>query len=160
MNATLVDGMQVQIDEAGVEDIEAVIEFTIGLSPESRHDRYFAGPSTEALAKEVRREMSDERNISLVARSPADGRIVGHALAAYIDPDRAELAFAVADDVQHHGLGKKLLEAIVETLRSRGVHHFEATVLAENRAMRALFAAAGFKLTASAGSVQANLDEL
>jgi GNAT superfamily N-acetyltransferase len=156
---TLLDGTLVEFDEAGPDDVEAVVAFTLTLSKESRHLRFFAGSRSEVVECEIRRELLDERNVSVVARAPGDGRVVGHALGARFAEDHAELAFAVADDLQHHGLGTLLLHAVMHELRMRGVKHFRALTLAENRAMRGVFAGAGFKLHAQTGAVDASLDE-
>jgi GNAT superfamily N-acetyltransferase len=57
---------------------------------------------------------------------------------------RAEVAFVVAGDFQHHGLGSVLLERLVETARLAGIGEFCASVLAENATMLAVFHGAGF----------------
>jgi len=59
-------------------------------------------------------------------------------------PCRAEVAFVVADEFQHHGLGPMLLERLVETARLAGVGELCASVLAENATMLAVFHWAGF----------------
>jgi GNAT superfamily N-acetyltransferase len=60
-------------------------------------------------------------------------------------PCRAEVAFVVADEFQHHGLGPMLLERLVETAKLVGIGEFCASVLAENAAMLAVFHCAGFQ---------------
>lgn len=62
-------------------------------------------------------------------------------------PCRAEVAFVVADDFQHHGLGSMLLERLVLAARRCGIAEFKASVLAENSAMLAVFRGAGFPMT-------------
>jgi GNAT superfamily N-acetyltransferase len=57
---------------------------------------------------------------------------------------RAEVAFVVADDFQHHGLGSMLLARLVETARLAGIGELCASVLAENATMLAVFHGAGF----------------
>jgi GNAT superfamily N-acetyltransferase len=59
-------------------------------------------------------------------------------------PCRAEVAFVVADDFQHHGLGPMLLERLVETAKLASIGEFCASVLAENATMLAVFHGAGF----------------
>ena len=48
-------------------------------------------------------------------------------------PCRAEVAFVVADQFQHHGLGPMLLERLVESAKLASIGEFCASVLAENR---------------------------
>jgi GNAT superfamily N-acetyltransferase len=59
-------------------------------------------------------------------------------------PCRAEVAFVVADEFQHQGLGPMLLERLVETARLASIGEFCASVLAENATMLAVFHCAGF----------------
>jgi GNAT superfamily N-acetyltransferase len=59
-------------------------------------------------------------------------------------PCRAEVAFVVTDDFQHHGLGPMLLARLVETAKLASIGEFRASVLAENASMLAVFHCAGF----------------
>jgi GNAT superfamily N-acetyltransferase len=61
----------------------------------------------------------------------------------------AEVAFVVADEFQHHGLGSLLLERLAETAKRAGIGEFKASVLAENSTMLAVFHGAGFPMTQS-----------
>ncbi|HEV7200398.1 MAG TPA: GNAT family N-acetyltransferase [Candidatus Limnocylindria bacterium] len=68
-----------------------------------------------------------------------EGRIVGHLV---LEPMRAgaeEVAVAVADDLQHHGVGSLLMAAAVASARLRGVRHLQAWIRPDNEAMRRLF---------------------
>jgi GNAT superfamily N-acetyltransferase len=60
---------------------------------------------------------------------------------------RAEVAFVVADEFQHHGLGPMLLDRLVATARPAGIGELCASVLVENAAMLAVFHCAGFPYT-------------
>jgi GNAT superfamily N-acetyltransferase len=62
-------------------------------------------------------------------------------------PCRAEVAFVVADQFQHHGLGPMLLERLVGTAKLAGIGEFCASVLADNVTMLAVFHCAGFPYT-------------
>ena len=59
----------------------------------------------------------------------------------------AEVAFVVADEYQHHGIGSLLLDELVRAGRQRGVEIFKAETLAENSAMLDVFRHAGFPVT-------------
>jgi GNAT superfamily N-acetyltransferase len=54
------------------------------------------------------------------------------------------VAFVVADEFQHHGLGPMLLERLVETAKLASIGELCASVLAENATMLAVFHSAGF----------------
>lgn len=74
---------------------------------------------------------------ALVAADPAEER--GFGVARYIrsadDPDRAEFAVAVVDDMQGSGLAALLLDRLARSARRAGITHFEAHVLPSNRRM-------------------------
>jgi GNAT superfamily N-acetyltransferase len=59
----------------------------------------------------------------------------------------AEVAFVVADEFQHHGLGTMLLRRLVENARHAQISELKASVLAENTAMLTVFRGAGFPTT-------------
>lgn len=67
------------------------------------------------------------------------------------DPSTVEVAFAVADDLQGHGIGARLLERLAALAASVGVERFVAEVLPQNRAMLRVFADAGFDVTRELG---------
>jgi RimJ/RimL family protein N-acetyltransferase len=56
------------------------------------------------------------------------------------DEEVAEIAFVVADDLQHQGLGTALAGALADAARERGVRRFVATVLPNNLAAHRVFA--------------------
>ena len=59
----------------------------------------------------------------------------------------AEVAFVVADEYQHHGIGSLLLDELARAGWQRGVEAFKADTLAENSAMLDVFRHAGFPVT-------------
>ena len=59
------------------------------------------------------------------------------------DPVAAEAAFAVADTLQGHGIGTRLLERLAALAADQGIERFLAEVLPDNRAMLGVFAGAG-----------------
>jgi acetyl coenzyme A synthetase (ADP forming)-like protein len=60
--------------------------------------------------------------------------------------DRAEAAFAVADDRREQGLGTLMLGELAQIASSRGVRVFEAVVLPENHQMLSVFRESGFPI--------------
>jgi GNAT superfamily N-acetyltransferase len=76
-----------------------------------------------------------ERAGGLIAVGRFD-RIVG-------TPD-AEVAFVVADDHQHHGLGSLLLDELARAATARGIKTFLAETLCDNKAMLDVFHHSGF----------------
>ena len=60
------------------------------------------------------------------------------------DPARAEVSFAVADELQGRGIGTRLLEQLAAIAGSHGIGRFVAVVLPENVRMLGVFRDAGF----------------
>jgi acetate---CoA ligase (ADP-forming) len=74
-----------------------------------------------------------------------DGRVV--AVASYDglrEPGAAEVSFAVADDLQRHGIGTRMLEQLTAIGAERRIHRFDAEVMPDNYPMLGVFAHAGF----------------
>jgi GNAT superfamily N-acetyltransferase len=59
----------------------------------------------------------------------------------------AEVAFVVADDYQHHGIGTLLFDELARAARQRGIESFRADTLAENHSMLDVFHHSGFPVT-------------
>lgn len=128
-------------------DAPGLADFYARLSPESRRRR-FLGPAVVDDALIAR--FTDEPDGGLVAvlsePGPRDGEIVGHASVQADGADRAELAFAVADELQGRGLGRILVEMAAELARRRGFREATASLLADNAPMRRLLHGAGAEI--------------
>lgn len=84
-----------------------------------------------------------ERRLALVAEAegPDGPRLLGVARYEPTDTDGvAEVALVIEDSWHGQGLGRRLLEALVDAAQARGIHRFCADVLTENRRMLALLA--------------------
>ncbi len=63
------------------------------------------------------------------------------------ESDVAEVAFVVADDYQHHGIGSLLLDELASAASERGIRAFAAETLHENHPMLDVFFHSGFDVT-------------
>jgi hypothetical protein len=112
------------------EDAAAVQVFFKDLSPESIALRFFS--SFPDLDRAVRWATEvDQHRYGLIATSCTDGRVVAHA-GWEREPDRpgrAEVAFAIADAMQHNGLGTILLGQLIEAADQAGVAVLSAEML-------------------------------
>ena len=145
IDVVLRDGSTVCLRRADQQDVEALLQFLRSLSPQSLYYRFLGHPSLSA--SRVLDLTVAKGCAALVAES--EGRIVAFA-GFYRDPlaaDRAEVAFAVSDAVQGHGLGTRLLERLADIARDEGIRAFDAYVLGENRQMLDVFRDSGFALT-------------
>jgi GNAT superfamily N-acetyltransferase len=61
----------------------------------------------------------------------------------------AEVAFVVADELQHHGIGALLLDELARAAWQRRITSFRAETLCENRTMLDVFHHSGFPATSS-----------
>jgi acyl-CoA synthetase (NDP forming) len=76
------------------------------------------------------------------------------------EPTAAEVAFAVADEMQGRGLATRMLEQLAEIAAERGITRFDAEVMAGNRRMLGVFAGAGYdtQRRSELGEITVSLD--
>lgn len=111
------------------------------LSPGTVRRRFFSA-HPHLTPDELRRFTDvDHLDREALVAIDADGELAGVARFDRLAPHAttAEVAFVVADDWQHHGLGSRLFALLADRARSLGVERFVAETLIENRAMRAVF---------------------
>src|SRR6185295_209454 len=91
-----------------------------------------------------------DRAMAIVAFTQDEREILGVARIA-ADPDnaRAEFAVSVRSDLKGHGLGRLLMQRIIEIARARGIACIEGEILRENVGMQALAKELGFAFVAS-----------
>lgn len=139
-------------------DAAGLSDFYARLSPESMRRRFLscAQRSCDDLA---RRFAAGDGFVAVLAeRGPNDGAIVAHASLHPDEDGGAEIAFAVADELQGRGIGRALVAAVVGHARRAGIHRLTATMLAENASMRRLLRDAGCRVTADA--IDAGVEEI
>jgi RimJ/RimL family protein N-acetyltransferase len=118
-----------------------------GMEHLSEHSAYqrFLVPKRSLTASELRylTEVDFRDHVAFVAVRPEEPDVlvgVGRWVRLASDPEVAEIAFVVGDDLQHRGLGTALAEALADSARERGVRRFVATMLPDNLAAHRLFA--------------------
>lgn len=138
---TLADGTEVELRLVRPDDAELLREGFERLSKDSRIRR-FHGPKPRLSEHEVHylTAVDGEQHLALGAvRQGPEGREQGLGIARFIrlarDSEVAEVAITVADEAQAKGLGRVLLERLVEAARERGVERFECRILPGNAAM-------------------------
>jgi acetate---CoA ligase (ADP-forming) len=138
------DGTTVQIRPLRRSDERALADFLAGLSLRSLSFRFFsAGVSPDVAA----RRAVDLRYPDSFALVAVQGdRVVGHAMYAHGRADAAEVAFAVADELQGHGIGTILLGEISAVAAANGFSTLIAEVMPENHRMLDVFADSGLPL--------------
>jgi len=148
VDTTMLDGSAVRIRAIRPDDQERLHDHFRGLSEQSVYFR-FMGIRRDLSPDDLKRftELDFKNHVGLVATTTENARerIIG--VGRYIvgtDPRRAEVAFAVRDEFQGHGIGTLLLEHLSLIADAKGVAEFEADVLGENRQMLEMFAHSGF----------------
>jgi len=143
------DGSTVCLRQAQSADVAALLQFLQSLSPQSLYYRFHGHPTLNESRVRALVGLDGSPATTLVAESA--GRIV--AFAGYHRepnaPDRAEVAFAVSDAIQGHGIGTRLLEHLAKLARQVGIKTFDAYVLGDNRRMLDVFRNSGLAETVS-----------
>lgn len=136
-------------------DRDALVAFYAGLSPEARRRRFLSAGAAPDVGP-----LADADGIVGVLREPGprDGALVAH---ASIQPDGtggAEVAFAVADDLQGRGIGRALVRLALDRARALGLRRADAVLLADNTPMRHLLRRAGAPVRADV--IDAGVEEI
>ncbi len=160
------DGTHFSVLPIRPDDEPLMVDFHRHLSDETVYRRYFALQRLDvrvAHERLLKRCLIDYHNEMALVATYLDksGQQLLAAVARLVkikDSNRAEVAFVVADQHQHHGLGTYLLDCIIEIARRERVGELEAIMLADNLSMKDLFCRAGFQfLLPQGGEVTAHL---
>jgi acetyl coenzyme A synthetase (ADP forming)-like protein len=146
-DVVLRDGSTLHLRPVRPDDADGIRAFFAGLSSESLYYRFFTVRRLDAGTIAAFADVDYAARFALVGE--CRGRIV--ALASYHrdehHPDRAEVAFAIADELQGRGVGTRFLERLADIARERGIASFDAYVLGENHRMMQVFLDSGFSVT-------------
>jgi acetyl coenzyme A synthetase (ADP forming)-like protein len=145
-DVALRDGSTVHVRPITTTDEDGLRQFFVSLSPEARTLRFFSGGVNLAAAASRDSQVDYVDTFGLVATTGHDGRIVGHASYAIVEPGRAEVAFTIADDYQGRGLGTLFLGQLAEAATANGISQFCAVVLPSNYHMLKVFHDSGFPI--------------
>jgi acetyltransferase len=144
----LADGTDVVIRPIRPEDVWLVQDFVKNLSEESRYFRFMK--SVEQLSETllVRFTQIDySREMALIAVRTENDKEIELGVTRYaINPDgeSCEFALVVADSMRGTGLGQKLITALMDIARSKGLKKIEGEVLKNNANMLKLMKRLGF----------------
>jgi acetyl coenzyme A synthetase (ADP forming)-like protein len=145
IDVILRDGSTLRLRAPGADDAAALETFFSDLSERSFYLRFHGVRHIDHGLVEHFLE-PDWRDRGVLIGVAAE-RIV--AVAEFMrlrDETSAEVAFAVADELQGRGVGTRLLEQLASRAAAGGIERFVAEVLPENAAMLAVFRDAGFEV--------------
>ncbi len=148
------DGRTLRLRPPRNKDAEALLEFFRSLSERSFYMRFHGFRKVDdQIVTPLLEPNWQERGALLGTLDHGENEQVV-AVANYVrlrDPTTAEAAFTVADEHQRRGIGTRLLEQLAARAADVGIERFVASVLADNREMHGVFAAAGFELARELG---------
>lgn len=132
-------------------DVQLYPDFLARVTPEHMRLRFLT--PTRALSPELLARLTQldyDREIAFVGIEEPEGALAG--IARYsADPDKetAEFGILVRSDLQGRGLGRFLMERLLDYARTEGIVRIEGLVLRENKGMLALCQELGFDLQRS-----------
>ncbi len=147
-DVVLRDGRTVHVRPARASDRDALEDYFIRLSDESRRLRFWGQVVnvSEQAANAVEIDYVDHLTL-LAFYGPDLTEVVGGA--QYIregTSKRAEIAMSTSDELQGLGLASILIAHLAEAAREQGIEFFAAEVLPENHRMIQVFRATGFPI--------------
>jgi len=138
-NWQLADGTNMVIRPIRPEDAALEQEFVRNLSEESRYFRFMNSVQELSESMLVRFTQIDySREMALIAVKEEHDKEIELGVTRYaINPDgeSCEFALVVADSMRGRGLGHKLMIALMDTARSKGLKSMEGEVLNSNTSM-------------------------
>ncbi|MDP2829273.1 MAG: bifunctional acetate--CoA ligase family protein/GNAT family N-acetyltransferase [Sulfuricellaceae bacterium] len=149
----LADGTDITIRPIRPEDAEIEQTFVHDLSEESRYFRFMRSVqelTPDMLARFTQIDYS--REMALIAITLEHGKEVELGVTRFaINPDgeSCEFALVVADRMRGKALGQKLMHALMDAARTKGMKIMEGEVLGNNRNMLKLMSRLGFSVETS-----------
>ena len=146
---TLRDGRRIEIRALRPDDRAALIAAVARSSAQSLYRRFF----------EIKRHFTEPEiefflnvdfveHVALVAVVEENGRpvVIGGARYVAVQPGKAEVAFALIDEYQGHGIGAALLHHLAAIARHAGLEELIAEVLPDNISMLKVLEKSGLRL--------------
>ncbi len=147
--AILGDGQKIFIRPIRPEDEPAHVKFLSKINPQDIRFRFF-GQIRDLPHSEMARltQIDYDREMALIAKLPYgddEGETVG-VVRTITDPnnERTEFAIIVRSDIKGRGLGRILLQMMIEYCSRRGTKEMVGQVLRDNEVMLALTSQIGF----------------
>ncbi|MCW8945203.1 MAG: bifunctional acetate--CoA ligase family protein/GNAT family N-acetyltransferase [Sedimenticola sp.] len=146
----LTDGTTLTIRPIRPEDADIEQEFVRNMSPEAKYFRFMQ--TIDELTPEMLARFTQpdyDREMALIAVITENGKRTQLGVARYsVNPDSqsCEFALAVLDTKRRMGIGSRLMEALMEAARARGIRMIEGEVLSDNNKMLSLMRRLGFAI--------------
>jgi GNAT superfamily N-acetyltransferase len=145
-DVTIGDG-KIHVRPIRPDDAAGLVEFHRTLSAQSIYRRFFSVHPTLSDAEIARFTRVDYVDRFAFVAEDGDRVVAVGRYDRSSGSAEAEVAFVVADQYQHHGIGTTLLERLADAAWKNGITTFVASTLPENREMLHVFADSGFRVT-------------
>ncbi len=144
----LADGTPLLIRPIRPDDAERERAFDRSLSARSRYLRFLY--SLKGITPEMVRRFTCIDYATEMAFVALAGDVQAGVARMHVDPDGrgCEFAIVVADAWQRRGIGARLMEALLDDARARGLRAMRGDVLSSNGAMFRLMERLGFRIGA------------
>ncbi|MBV8773231.1 MAG: N-acetyltransferase [Deltaproteobacteria bacterium] len=144
------DGTTVLIRAIRPDDKTRLLEHFQGLSQQSVYYRFFGlkrSLSDDDLSRLTELDFANHIGLAATIESNKGEYFIGVGRCVRTEVgSRAEVAFAVLDEYQGHGIGTLLLKHLAVIARGNGIREFSANVLGSNHQMLEVFANSGFSV--------------
>lgn len=161
-------GLAVRVRPEQPGDADLLLRLFEHLGPQSRYLRFsktLANPDPDLVRREAERLAQAGPPVDMAWLAFADLPDAPNepvAAARYVllsdDPESAEVAISVRDDMQRQGIGSTLLKFVAEHARQRGLKRLVATFRQENRAVWSLLRHAPYRVTWKISGPQVDAD--
>ena len=143
-DVVLRDGSTIRLRPARTSDERGIRDLFARLSPDSLYSRFFRIPKLPTLDVSEFLRADPDQAFTLIGESNGEAiAVAGYVRDARV-PDRAEVAFVIADPLQGRGIGTRMLETLADIARPHEIRRFDAYVLASNNRMLRVFMDSGF----------------
>jgi len=150
MRVTLKSGLHLVIRPLHPEDRAQVADGFVGLSDRSKYLRFLTGKgvlSSRGLDKLVD-QVDQHDHVALAlwwTRSSRDDILLGDGRFIRLpsDPECADVAVTIADDIQGQGAGTLMMLALVRRAHEEGIRRFSAVISPENEPSHRMMLRAG-----------------
>jgi len=145
---TLPGGQVVHLRAIRPSDRERLHEEFLKLSPATVRERFFS-VKLDLTPRELTyfTEVDFYHHVALIVEletgSTRQPVAVGRLVRKSGQPDHSEIAITVIDSMQGKGIGKIVLRRLFDCARELGIHHVDASVLADNTRMLKLIRKTG-----------------
>ncbi len=148
--------MEFRIRPLTVNHCARLLEFYTTLSPDVTALFQPFGPHvTEDTIRRHLAETDADKHISLGLRAE-DGPIAGHGFILFTETDRPVFGIGLREGVHGRGLGRRLMQAVLDEGDARGLLMITLTVLRVNTKARSLYEKMGFVVKGQATFRDAN----